>query len=109
MAYGSRNKLSAAELNRLGSNGDTDDTTGELGFGMPRSAGLIQATPSRGETGIIARRPNQIGDEIAKQLRDIHNNVLNEPLPNPVLELLKRLETDTKSLVSIPTEPEEAQ
>ena len=109
MAYGGRNKLSATELDRPRSDDNTDDTAGEPGFGTPRSARRNRATPLRGEVGITARRPSQIGDEIAKQLRDIHNNVLNEPLPNPVLELLKRLETDTKSLMSTPTEPEEAQ
>jgi hypothetical protein len=41
--------------------------------------------------------PNEIGGQIGAQLRSLYDDVLNQPVPDRFLELLKRLETDTIS------------
>jgi hypothetical protein len=40
-------------------------------------------------------RPNEIGDEITKQLRAMYDKVLSEPVPERFSELLNLLETST--------------
>lgn len=41
--------------------------------------------------------PNQIGEQIGAQLRNLYDDVLNQPVPDRFLELLNKLETDTIS------------
>lgn len=54
-----------------------------------------------------ARRPDEIGDEIGKQLRVMYDNVLGQPVPERFLELLNRLEKDTISPLASPSAPGE--
>jgi hypothetical protein len=40
------------------------------------------------------REPNQIGEQIGEQLRNLYNDVLEQPVPERFIELLNKLESD---------------
>lgn len=41
--------------------------------------------------------PNKVGEEIGAHLRNIYNDVLEQPVPERFIELLNKLESDTIS------------
>ena len=93
MAYGSRNKLATATLNSLGGRGSVGQ--GVESFASRRFHNDHFVLAGSALEGIKMGAPAlsaEIGNKIGKQLREIYDFVLREPLPDQFSELLNELE-----------------
>ena len=90
MAYGSRNKLATATLNSLGNRGSVDQ--GVESFASRRFHDDHFVLVASALDGMKMGAPAEIGNKIGKQLREIYDFVLREPLPDQFSELLNELE-----------------
>lgn len=93
MAYGTRNKLAAAAMKSLGSRESVDDATETFASRRFREDQLIPVASTLGGMKMGAPAPSaEIGNKIGKQLREIYDSALHEPLPDRFSEVLNRLE-----------------
>lgn len=110
MGKSSRRTIAAA-LSKSDSRGEGEETTcGPM---------VTQENPLSDHEGLVvlnSRRPphersprpksrhdvdkNKIGEQIGDQLRNLYNDVVDQPVPERFLELLNRLESDTISSAS---------
>ncbi|MBI1869181.1 MAG: hypothetical protein HYS06_12955 [Methylocystis sp.] len=114
MAHSSRKNI-AANPKMSTSQGDTDEMAKQQAggdgavlrvgewLGWPHASMTGKSEPSAARRGSVNRkgeRSTEIGDQIGKQLRDIYEDVLGQPVPDRFIELLNRLERDTISPVA---------
>ncbi len=93
MVYRSWQKLAAATLNWSGSRGSIDDEMEAFASTRLHDDRLVPAASTLNgmKSGAPALSP-EVCNKIGKQLREIYDSVLREPLPDQFSELLSGLE-----------------
>ncbi|WP_243373810.1 NepR family anti-sigma factor [Microvirga solisilvae] len=74
--------------------------------GSPYSANRLGGW-SIGSNGLTSSGQNELLKQIGRQLQSDYQSVLNEPAPDRIKDLLKRLEAKTRSLDEDPLDEEQ--
>jgi hypothetical protein len=103
-------KNNAAELKKVLNGEDKSTIPSCSGVGARSDAVVIldarrrNVKPAKSETSAIKRapwpRPNDLGEQIGKELRELYDDMLSQPVPDRFVELLNELEKGSISPVA---------
>jgi hypothetical protein len=102
--------INAAEMKKV-QNGDDRSTISSCSSLGARSDAVVildsrrrSIKPAKSETSAVMRSPlsrsNDIGEQIGKELRELYDDMLSQPVPDRFVELLNELEKGSISPVA---------